>query len=105
METVPVRSTSHIHSHIEFTGEEIPCDSVTFEAKEASTYWWAYLKVPLSLIKSASSPDASGTTYRADFYRIDYTANQSKQYSCWSPTYQNPACFHVPQYFGYLYLV
>lgn len=39
--------------------------------------------------------------WRANFFRID-RSTRGDEYSAWSPTFRNPADFHVPSAFGFL---
>ena len=45
-------------------------------------------------------PPAPGTTWRANFFRIDQA--NGGEYSAWSPTFADPPDFHLPDRFGVL---
>jgi len=59
--------------------------------------WSASLRIPLAPLKAAA-PER----WRANFYRIDRGARD--EFSAWSPTFADPADFHVPERFGRLRL-
>jgi hypothetical protein len=61
--------------------------------------WWAALAIPWAAIGSPGTPAA---TWRANFYRIERPRDAAPEFSCWSPTYTEPADFHRPAYFGIL---
>lgn len=50
-----------------------------------------------------NGPPAPGSVWRANFFRIERGA--VTEYSAWSPTYVEPADFHVPKCFGELVFV
>ncbi|HWZ85844.1 MAG TPA: carbohydrate-binding family 9-like protein [Thermoanaerobaculia bacterium] len=60
--------------------------------------WSASLRIPLGAI----CPERLPARWRANFYRIDRGAVD--EHSAWSPTFADPADFHVPQSFGVLHL-
>jgi cellulose/xylan binding protein with CBM9 domain len=61
--------------------------------------WSAVLKIPLAgLAGDGSFPHA----WRANFFRVD--RGSSDEFSAWSPTWTDPADFHVPKRFGFLEL-
>jgi carbonic anhydrase/acetyltransferase-like protein (isoleucine patch superfamily) len=45
-------------------------------------------------------PPTPGTVWRANFYRVE--RGETTEFTAWSPTYKDPADFHVPAYFGEL---
>lgn len=61
--------------------------------------WIAELAIPFADL-GLPGPPTPGTTWRANFYRIE--RGEAEEYSAWSPTYKDPADFHVPSAFGYL---
>ena len=63
--------------------------------------WWAALAIPWAAIGPPGMPAA---IWRANFYRIERPRDAAPEFSCWSPTYTEPADFHRPAYFGTLYL-
>jgi len=90
---------------------------IQYEAKTfpAENRWWGYLKVPFKLLKTIGSKKvvnileskdlAMFDDWKGNFYRINYIGDStSKEYSCWSPTFANPPCFHKPKFFGTLVL-
>jgi len=58
--------------------------------------WSASLKIPLAELCS----EKPHSVWRANFYRIDRGA--CDEFSAWSPTFADPADFHVPERFGVL---
>jgi len=56
--------------------------------------WSALLTIPLAGLCDGPPP----ARWRANFYRIDRGA--ADELTAWSPTYANPADFHVPERFG-----
>jgi len=85
------------------------CNStgITWQSErfDAQNYWWAYAKIPWNFINinQTSTPTPREDTYRANFFRVDSPNGGSQEFSCWSPTWSNPPCFHKPRYFGLLY--
>ena len=75
-------------------------DCPGFEARvtRGPRRWSASLRLPLGALLSGTPPDR----WRANFYRID--RGSGDEYSAWSPTFADPADFHVPERFGYLRL-
>ena len=74
--------------------------------------WWAELRVPLRLIRkrgTAPLPPRGHSSFlrewRANFYRTDRRRGaKDQEFSAWSPTFQRPADFHVPEFFGVMLL-
>jgi hypothetical protein len=60
-------------------------------------HWWARLSIPLAAIEASGAGQLRG-----NFYRIDRGAPD--EHSAWSPTFADPADFHVPARFGTLNL-
>lgn len=89
------------------TGNLINCSlsGIFWEAKVEEKGWWAYLKVPFSLIDKEPPKSRVGSVYRINLFRIDTALHGNKEYSCWSSTFSDPPCFHKPNYFGYIGLV
>jgi len=56
--------------------------------------WSALLTIPLASLCDGPPP----SHWRANFYRIDRGA--ADELTAWSPTYADPADFHVPERFG-----
>jgi hypothetical protein len=80
------------------------CPALQWQAQrdEAHDHWCAYLIVPWrSLLPDAAALPKS---WRANFYRIDRPHNGPAEFSCWSPTYSDPADYHLPAFFGKLHL-
>jgi hypothetical protein len=79
---------------------------LTWMAGSTGPTWWSYLQVPFSALGAsggASMLAKTPHTWRGNFFRIDLLTD-GRQFSCWSPTFSNPACFHKPEYFGNLVL-
>lgn len=64
-------------------------------------HWWAALIVPWSALVPSGPPPA---VFRANFYRIERPRDGAAEFSCWSPTFTDPADFHKPAFFGVLEL-
>jgi hypothetical protein len=60
--------------------------------------WSAEWAIPFASL-DAPTPVA-GTRWRANFFRIDQASGG--EYSAWSPTFADPADFHLPDCFGEL---
>ena len=73
------------------------CSGYQARVRRAPGKWSALLRIPLAPM-AVPVP----TVWRANFYRIDRGA--SDEYSAWSPTFAEPADFHVPGRFGTLLL-
>ena len=67
----------------------------------AQNQWTAVLAIPWY---SIAPPGPLPPIWRANFYRIERPRNQEPEYSCWSPTFTDPADFHIPARFGALQL-
>lgn len=79
---------------------------ITYYSGHYPPNWWAFLKIPWKILgASGGAPQMKATPYvwKGNFYRIDLLPT-GRQFSCWSPTYSKPACFHKPKYFGNLVL-
>jgi hypothetical protein len=63
--------------------------------------WDVEWAIPFAALGVAGSPPP-GTRWRANFFRID--AAGGGQWSAWSPTFADPADFHLPDCFGVLEL-
>lgn len=90
------------------TGDLQPCtgSGITVFAGHNPPNWWAYLKIPWKLLGApggAKQMQATPYVWKGNFFRVDLLPF-GRQFSCWSPTYTNPACFHRPKYFGNLIL-
>jgi hypothetical protein len=68
---------------------------------DVAGHWWAVLAIPWAALAEAGAIPA---TWRANFYRIERPRDAEPEYSCWSPTLTEPADFHKPAYFGFLFL-
>jgi hypothetical protein len=79
---------------------ETAWDCPGFEARvtRRAGRWSAMLRIPLDSVSLGSLP----ARLRANFCRID--RGLVDEYSAWSPTFADPADFHVPQRFGILKL-
>ncbi len=61
--------------------------------------WIAEIAIPFEDL-GLQGPPEPGTTWRANFYRIERGA--ATEFTAWSPTAKEPADFHVPAAFGEL---
>jgi hypothetical protein len=64
--------------------------------------WITEIAVPFKDL-GLDGPPAPGTVWRANFYRIE--RGEVTEFTAWSPTYKEPADFHVPACFGELVFV
>jgi len=64
--------------------------------------WIVEVAVPFADLGLAGPPEP-GTVWRANFFRIERGAET--ELTAWSPTYKDPADFHVPACFGELVFV
>lgn len=62
--------------------------------------WDGYLAIPFECLNVIP---ASGQSWRANFYRIKRHGGDA--YLAWSPTFAEPAAFHIPNYFGHVVFV
>lgn len=93
---------------VNLTGDQQTCatSGVHWEAGHLASGWWAYVAVPWKLLGApggAEQMQHQPYEWRGNFFRIDLLSS-GRQFSCWSPTFSNPACFHRPNYFGQLKL-
>jgi hypothetical protein len=61
--------------------------------------WSVELAIPFTAFPEASAP-RPGVEWRANFYRIE--RGETAEFTAWSPTFERPANFHVPERFGVL---
>lgn len=61
--------------------------------------WRVEWAIPFAALPGGRAPEP-GERWRANLYRID--AADGGQWSAWSPTFTEPADFHVPDRFGWL---
>jgi hypothetical protein len=67
--------------------------------------WTADLVVPWADL-GFPDPQALFRVWRLNFYRIDRPRDgSSAEFSCWSPTLETPANFHLPARFGLLHIL
>jgi carbonic anhydrase/acetyltransferase-like protein (isoleucine patch superfamily)/bifunctional DNA-binding transcriptional regulator/antitoxin component of YhaV-PrlF toxin-antitoxin module len=64
--------------------------------------WIVEIAVPFADLGLPGPPEP-GTVWRANFYRIE--RGEVTEFTAWSPTYKEPADFHVPSCFGELVFV
>lgn len=64
--------------------------------------WSVEVAIPFAAFPEVGAPK-DGDEWRANFYRIDRAA--PPEFTCWSPTREAPANFHVPERFGRLRFV
>ncbi|MEN9938260.1 MAG: hypothetical protein RLZZ387_4839 [Chloroflexota bacterium] len=78
------------------------CPGITWRAErhDADQRWSAVLCIPFAALVEGEPPEV----WRANFYRIERPREGMPEFSCWSPTYTEPADFHVAGRFGTLYL-
>lgn len=69
------------------------------ERDSPDTGWIAEARVPFADLGLSGAPPP-GTVWRVNFYRIE--RGRVTEFSAWSPTYRDPADFHVPSCFGEL---
>jgi hypothetical protein len=74
------------------------CPGLQTATALTSSGWTANLDIPFSAL--TPSPPAPGSTWRANFLRIDRPSNSRRELSAWSPTGINT--FHVASRFGIL---
>lgn len=84
--------------------EDWNCQGIQWltQRHDAKNKWEATLLIPWSSI--ASTQDSIPAIWRANFYRIERPRDAEAEYSCWSPTMEEPVDFHKPAYFGTLRL-
>lgn len=80
------------------------CPALQWQAQrdDAHNVWWGAFAI---LWASITADGNVPSVCRANFYRIERPRDGDAEYSCWSPTLTDPADFHKPGYFGYLYFV
>lgn len=72
----------------------------TLDRRDDLDCWWSVeWGIPFAALGLARAP-RSGERWRANFTRID--AEGGGQWSSWSPTFAEPADFHLPDRFGFL---
>lgn len=77
------------------------CPGIAWRAgvDRPSRRWWAELVVPWSSLSPRAEIPA---LWRANLYRIERPRGGHPEFSCWSPTFTDPADFHKPACFGVL---
>src|SRR5262249_16856449 len=63
--------------------------------------WIAEAALPFADLGLSGRP-VPGGVWRANFYRIERPRDGTEEFTAWSPTYREPADFHVPACFGEL---
>lgn len=61
----------------------------------------AHIAIRIPFDSVAANRPGPGTSWRANFYRID-RSSQGDSFTAWSPTYTERPDFHVPSRFGVL---
>jgi hypothetical protein len=74
------------------------CDGFEHATRLLADGWSAEWAIPFASLGVAAP--VAGTRWRANFFRIDQAGGG--QYSAWSPTFADPADFHLPDRFGVL---
>lgn len=69
---------------------------------DADKRWAAILSLPWRSI--GADGEQLPRIWRANFYRIERPHGAPPEFTCWSPTFSDPADYHRPAYFGYLEL-
>ena len=64
--------------------------------------WSVEWAIPFASLEAA--PPRAGERWRANFFRIERPRGGPDEFSAWSPTFAEPAEFHLPQHFGVLEL-
>ena len=64
-------------------------------------YWQAAFYIPWAGMVGVQPPVKK---WRGNFYRIERPQNAAPEFSSWSPTFTDPADFHIPSRFGLLHL-
>ncbi len=79
------------------------CPGIRWKAGRdaAAKHWWVVMVVPWAAVAPS---DHLPSVWRANFYRIERPRDALPEFSCWSPTFTEPADFHKPAYFGVLEL-
>ena len=72
------------------------CEGLRTCVRRDADAWSAELAIPFPSL--AAAPPDPGTTWRANFLRIDRPPGVPRELSAWSPT--GIANFHVPEQFG-----
>ncbi len=72
------------------------CPGLEARVTRRPARWSALLRIPLASLCEGPPP----ARWRANFYRIDRGA--ADEFTAWSPTFADPADFHVPVRFGIL---
>jgi hypothetical protein len=64
--------------------------------------WIIEVAIPFGQIGRDKRTPHAGDTWRANFYRADYSHGRETEYICWSPMMEKEANFHRPDRFGRL---
>ena len=68
-------------------------------AEPPDCWWNVEWAIPFASLPGGAAP-RRGDRWRANFFRID--AARGGQFSAWSPTFEDPPDFHLPERFGIL---
>jgi hypothetical protein len=77
------------------------CEGLQTAVQRTGAGWCAELAVPFSSL--TASPPQAGSTWRANFYRIDRPPGVERELSAWSPP--GRPNFHTPERFGFVEFV
>jgi hypothetical protein len=80
------------------------CPGIAWSAQrfDDDQRWTATFSLPWRSIGAGEGP--LPRIWRANFYRIERPHGEEPEFTCWSPTWSDPADYHRPAYFGYLEL-
>ncbi|PRP77902.1 hypothetical protein PROFUN_08576 [Planoprotostelium fungivorum] len=88
---------------LDFSGQLQDCNATGIKHKASIIRggYQAALEIPFSNIYRASGVEPSNKLPKllGNFFRIEVDKKGPIEYSCWSSTFAEPACFHKPAYF------
>lgn len=104
-ETSPGKELVHHHLDCRKLRTRVQVEGILSGSASSDREWRAFLGIPYELLER-DSPPALADVWRGNLYRIDRPAPDvprsglQDEFSCWSPTFTNPANFHCPRHFG-----